>query len=192
MAKQNLETFIEKVKVKHGENRFDFSQSEYNGLDKEIVYVCPEHGTVSQLAKRVLTHSGCPLCDQEKAKKKRQGGKYAKSKGSREESKIIKELTELGYKGLKTSRSESKNLDDAKIDIAETEDHLPMYVQVKCTRNTPSYFKIAEECKYKDRPLCVFWNAQEVKEGDLNMSSKGEVVFVPKDFFYELLKHYKG
>lgn len=108
------------------------------------------------------------------------------------ETKLIHELTEIGYEGLKSSRSQSKNLDDAKIDIAETEDKLPMYVQAKCTRNTPSYFKIAEECPLKDRPLCVFWNAQEVKDGDVNMSSKGEVVFVPKDFFYELLSCYKN
>lgn len=189
MAKQNLETFIEKVKAKHGE-KYDFSNSIYQGLDKEITYICPEHGEVTQIAKKVLTHSGCPMCDQEKAKKKRQGGSYCKRKGSAYEGKLIKELTSLGFKGLKSSRSESKNLDDSKIDIAETEDRMPMYVQAKCTRNTPNYFKIAEECKYKDRPLCVFWNRQDVKEGDLNMSSVGEVVFVPKDFFYELLKNY--
>lgn len=189
MAKQNLETFVEKVKVKHGE-KYDFSNSIYQGLDKEITYVCPEHGEVTQIAKKVLTHTGCPICDQEKAKKKRQGGSYCKRKGSAYEGKLIKELTSLGIKGLKSSRSESKNLDDSKIDIAETEDRMPMYVQAKCTRNTPNYFKIAEECKYKDRPLCVFWNRQDVKEGELNMSSVGEVVFVPKDFFYELLKHY--
>ena len=191
MAKQTLETFINKVIEKHGE-KFDFSKSNYIGLDKEITYVCPIHGEVTQVAKKVLTHSGCPVCDQEKAKKKRQGGKYAKNKGNAYEGKLIKELTALGYEGLKSSRSQSKNLDDAKIDVAETLDHLPIYVQAKCTRNTPSYFKIVEECPFKDRPLCLFWNAQEVKDGDVNMSSKGEVVFVPKDFFYELLSAYKN
>lgn len=187
MAKQT--DFITKVIAKHGD-KYDFSNSEYKGLEKEITYKCPVHGEVTQIAKKVLTHSGCPLCDQETAKSKRKGGKYAKTKGSSYESKIIKELTELGYEGLKSSRSQSKNLDNSKVDIAETKDKLPCYFQLKCTKNIPSYFKIEEECPYKDRPFCIIWNAQEVKEGQVNMSSKGELVLVPKQFFYELLKHY--
>mgnify|MGYP003460701114 CR=1 FL=1 len=80
--------------------------------------------------------------------KKKRNGAYAKRKGNNYELKIIKELIGLGYKGLKSSRSESKNLDDAKIDIAETEDKLPCYVQCKCTKNTPS---IAEIIKTKPK-----------------------------------------
>lgn len=132
------------------------------------------------------------MCDQEKAKKKRKGGSYAKAKGANYELKIIKELTELGYEGLKSSRSQSKNLDDAKVDIAETIDKLPFYVQNKCTKNTPNYFQIQEDCPLTDRELVLFWNRQEVKEGQVNMSSRGEVVFVPKKLFYELLKAYKA
>lgn len=191
MAKQTLETFIQKVNEKHGD-LYDFTDSVYEGLDKEITYVCPVHGTVSQVAKKVLTHSGCPECDQEKAKKKRKGGKYSKQKGSNYELKIIHELESLGYEGLKSSRSQSKNLDNAKVDIAETIDKLPFYAQVKCTKNTPNYFKIQEECPLTDRDLVLFWNRQEVKDGQVNMSSRGEVVFVPKELFYKLLKSYKG
>lgn len=109
MAKQTLETFTQKVIAKHGE-LYDFSNSSYEGLDKEITYICPIHGEVTQIAKKVLTHSGCPECDQEKAKKKRKGGKYAKTKGSNYELKIIHELEELGYKGLKSARSKVKIL----------------------------------------------------------------------------------
>ena len=189
--KQTLETFIEKVKAKHGD-LYDFSNSTYEGLDKPITYICPEHGEVTQIAKKVLVRSGCSQCDIEKAKKKRRSGGYSKRKGNSYESKIVKELTELGYKGLKSSRSESKNLDDNKIDIAETEDKLPCYFQLKCTRNTPNYFKIAQECGTKDRPFCLIWNRQDSIEGQVNMCSVGELVMVPKDFFYELLKHYKN
>jgi hypothetical protein len=130
--------------------------------------------------------------EQEKAKKKRKGGKYSKQKGSNYELKIIHELESLGYEGLKSSRSQSKNLDNAKVDIAETVDKLPFYAQVKCTKNTPNYFKIQEECPLTDRDLVLFWNRQEVKDGQVNMSSRGEVVFVPKELFYKLLKSYKG
>ena len=98
----------------------------------------------------------------------------------------------MGYEGLKSSRSQSKNLDNAKVDIAETKDHLPFYVQNKCTKVTPNFFKIQEECPLTDRELVLFWNKQEIKDGQVNMSSRGEVVFVPKNLFYKLLKTYKA
>ena len=41
--------------------------------------------------------------------KKKRNGAYAKRKGNNYELKIIKELIGLGYKGLKSSRSESYN-----------------------------------------------------------------------------------
>ena len=56
--------------------------------------------------------------------------KKSKSKGGAFELDIIKELESLGYKGLVSSRSQSKNLDNAKA------------------------------CPYKDRPLVVFWKKQ--------------------------------
>lgn len=191
MAKQTLETFVEKVKLKHGD-KYDFTKSVYEGLSKDITYICPIHGEVAQKAEKVLVRTGCPLCDEEKAKQKRRGGKYVKQKGSNYELKIIKELIDLGYEGLKSSRSQNKNLDAAKVDIAETVDKLPFYVQNKCTKNTPNYFKIREECPLHDRELVLFWNRQEVKEGQFNMSSKGEVVFVPKSLFYKMLIAYKN
>lgn len=123
--------------------------------------------------------------EEEKPKKKRNGA-YARRKGNNYELKIIKELIELGYEGLKSSRSESKNLDNDKIDIAETQDHLPCYVQCKCTKVTPSMATIMNECPRKDRPLVIFWNKQ-VDKG-VNMGSEGEFVLMPKSFFYELIK----
>jgi hypothetical protein len=54
-------------------------------------------------------------------------GRYCKAKGNRYELKIIKELIDLGYPGLKSSRSESKSLDNDKIDIADPENVLPFY-----------------------------------------------------------------
>ena len=52
--------------------------------------------------------------------KKKRSGAYAKNKGSSYERKIVNELKEItGDKELCTSRSESKKLDDAKIDVAD-------------------------------------------------------------------------
>lgn len=191
MAKQTIESFVEKVKLKHGD-KFDFSESNYQGLDKDITYKCPIHGKVHQIAKKVLTRSGCSFCDQEKAKKKRRSGSYSKSKGNNYELKIAHELNELGYTGVVTSRSQSKRMDDMKVDLVDTENKLPFYCQLKCTTNTPNYFKIRNACPLEDKPFVIMWNRQEVKEGQVNMSSAGELVMIDKNFFYELLKSYNN
>lgn len=185
MAKQTLDTFKQKAIEKHGEI-YDYSNSTYNGLDNDITFICPTHGEVTQTAKSHLVRSGCIECDKEKASKRRKGGKYAKQKGTNYELKIIKELIALGYPGLKSSRSESKNLDNDKIDIAETDAKLPCYVQCKCTKPTPNVEKIMNECPRTDRPLVIFWNKQVIK--DIDMGSAGEFVIMPKEFFYQLIK----
>lgn len=111
--------------------------------------------------------------------------KKSKTKGSNFELEIIKDLTDLGYKGLKSSRSENRNLDNAKIDIAETEDKLPFYAQCKATANTPNIEQIIKDCPKKDRPLVIMWKKQQAE------SKHHEYVMMPKDFFYTLLQSYK-
>lgn len=123
--------------------------------------------------------------DEEVKPKKKRNGAYARRKGNNYELKIIKELTELGYEGLKSSRSESKSLDNDKIDIAETIDKLPCYIQCKCTKVTPSMAEIIRVCPRKDKPLVIVWNKQ-IDKG-VNMGSDGEFVLMPKDFFYNLI-----
>ena len=124
---------------------------------------------------------------EEKPKKKRSGA-YCKSKGNRYELKIIKELTELGYDGLKSSRSESKALDNDKIDIAQDPDaknKLSFYAQCKCTKATPNIEGIIDSCPRKNKPLIIFWNKQVNKE--VNMGSAGEFVMFEMKAFYDLL-----
>lgn len=108
-----------------------------------------------------------------------------RKKGQKYELDIIHQLTNLGFKGLKSSRSESKNLDNAKIDIAETEDHLSCYIQCKATANTPNIEGITEACPLKDRPLVVFWKKQKTNE------KQPEFVMLPKNYFYKLLVNYE-
>lgn len=186
--KWSTERFILEGKEKHGD-KYDYSISVYETQDKDISFICPVHGEVTQKAKSHFVRSGCQLCDQEKAKTKRKSGKYAKQKGNNYELQIVNELKQIGYEDCVSSRSESKRMDNDKIDIVS--DDLPVYVQCKCTKNTPSYHKIEEDCPRKDKPFVIFWNRQEVKEGNVNMSSAGEVVFVPKEFFYKLLESYQ-
>lgn len=108
----------------------------------------------------------------------------SKRKGNNYELKIIRELTDMGFEGLKSSRSESKNLDNAKIDIADTLDVLPFYVQCKRTRNTPGIEAISDACPYKDKPLAIFWN----KESD--NPHNNEYVMISKEGFYSILKSF--
>lgn len=105
----------------------------------------------------------------------------SKRKGNGYELKIIHELTDLGFEGLRSSRSESRNLDNAKIDIADTLGVLDFYGQCKRTKNTPNIEAISEACPYKDRPLIIFWN----KESDRQQNN--EYVLMPKEYFYKLL-----
>ena len=44
----------------------------------------------------------------------------------------------------------------------------------------------------KDKPLAIFWNAQELKTGNVNITSQGEYVIIPKTLLYSLLEIYYG
>lgn len=108
--------------------------------------------------------------------------KQSKRKGNNYELKIIHELTALGFEGLVSSRSESKNLDNAKIDIADTLGVLDFYAQCKRTKVSPNIENISEACPLKDKPLVIFWS----KESDKQQNN--EYVYMPKEYFYKLLK----
>lgn len=105
--------------------------------------------------------------------------KKSKSKGSKFEYDIIKDLTALGFEGLQTSRGESKNLDNMKIDIYDPNNVLDFYIQAKHTANTPSIIKLNNEVGLKDKPLAIFWKSA----GEVNK----EFVIIPKDYFYKLI-----
>lgn len=77
-----------------------------------------------------------------------------------------------------------------KVDIADPDNILPCYFQMKKTQTTPSIKKLNKEVGVKDKPLCIIWNAQEKKEGNVNITSAGEFALIPKKFFYELLESY--
>lgn len=78
-------------------------------------------------------------------KKRTRSKSYSRTKGHSYETKIAKELRDLGFNGIVTSRSESKSMDDNKVDLIDKENKLPCAIQLKCTQSIPSYFKIRSE-----------------------------------------------
>lgn len=123
--------------------------------------------------------------------KKKRSGAYSKNKGSAYERQIVNELKEITCSdSIATSRSSSKKLDNMKIDIFDEDNKLPCYFQLKKTQTTPSVKKINAEVGKLDKPLCILWNIQEKKEGNVNITSSGEYAIIPKEFFYKLLTTY--
>lgn len=114
--------------------------------------------------------------------KKSYQAKRSKSKGSKFELDVIHKLNEIGYNTV-SSRSNSKNLDNMKIDVDDLDGNLPCYLQMKATQTTPSYFKIAEECGLKDKPMVVCWKKQDKDGGQ----SPGTVFIAPIGILYDYL-----
>ena len=65
--KLDTHTFAERAKAIHG-NKFDYSQSQYNGLTKPIKIICKKHGWFSVYASSHLKGSGCRKCNKEAGK----------------------------------------------------------------------------------------------------------------------------
>jgi len=104
-------------------------------------------------------------------------GRKSRRKGNAWECEIINRLKEIGYDGCVSARSESKRMDDAKIDIVDTNNELPCYIQAKNTANLPNYHKIEQACPLKDRPLVIA----------CKQANKSPIVIIPIEFFYKLI-----
>ena len=78
-------------------------------------------------------------------KRKSRSKSYSRTKGHNYETKIARELRDLGFSNIVTSRSESKSMDDNKVDLIDKDNKLPCAIQLKCTQTIPSYFKIRSE-----------------------------------------------
>ena len=57
----STEDFIQLARKAHG-NKYDYSITVYEGMHKDIEFICPEHGKVRQKAYMHLASCGCPQC----------------------------------------------------------------------------------------------------------------------------------
>jgi Holliday junction resolvase len=85
---------------------------------------------------------------------KKRTGRYCREKGNAYERKLANELTELGF-DVVTSRAESKNMDQNKVDLIDRSGKLPLNIQVKRTKATPSYFTIRSESTVNPISFCI-------------------------------------
>lgn len=121
-------------------------------------------------------------------KNNRRSGSYNRNRGHRAEQKIVNELKELGFEGVVSSRSESKSMDDNKVDIIDKNNQLPCYIQIKHTLQTPQYFAIREESTIPNEDFCIIWDKQ--KRCNKNIITVGSAVIMDKQLFYKLIKPY--
>lgn len=96
---------------------------------------------------------------------------------------IVKNLKELGYSGVCSARSQNKRLDNAKVDIADENDELPVYIQAKNLANFPNYYKIEEECPLKDKPFVIAYK----KAYNDGTRSPEPLAIIPLKYFYQLI-----
>lgn len=115
-------------------------------------------------------------------------GARNRQRGNNYERRIVKELHELGFTEVTTSRNESKAIDNGKVDIIDKANKLPCSIQIKKCIQTPQYFTIRKESIAPKDKFCIIWNKQK-KVNDRFMS-EGEAVIIPKELFYELIKPY--
>ena len=123
-----------------------------------------------------------------KQRKNKRPGSYNRNRGHRAEQKIVKELKDLGFTGVVSSRSESKSTDDNKVDIIDKDNKLPCYIQIKHTLQTPQYFAIREESTVPNEEFCIIWDKQ--KKCETNIVTVGSAVIMDKQLFYKLIKPY--
>lgn len=61
-SRLNQDIFIKRVKNNHSIQYYDYSLSVYNGSNKKVTVICPEHGVFEKRACDLMRGDGCPKC----------------------------------------------------------------------------------------------------------------------------------
>lgn len=146
------------------------------------------HTTISTLCNRkgCKSKTGVEFQWANEKTKKSKTAKRNKSKGNSLELEVIKRLKEIGFPNCVSSRSQSKRVDNDKIDIIDLDNTLPVNIQTKHTMNSPMYFNIRDACSDRTKPFTIIWK----KSAPSGSVSPGTVAIIPIDFFYDLLRQY--
>ena len=71
--RKTTEEFIADAHKVHG-NKYDYSMVVYQGSEKKVTIICPEHGPFSQTPHSHLFGQGCPICGRIKCNEARRNG----------------------------------------------------------------------------------------------------------------------
>lgn len=117
----------------------------------------------------------------------------SRDRGNGYERTLVREINAMGYEVV-TSRSESKRMDDKKVDIfspmdVEADKVFPYFVQAKFTQANPQYTKILDEMPDQRSGIIIHQKseARKNKNGSTRHYAMGEYVIMKKELFYELL-----
>jgi len=114
--------------------------------------------------------------------------------GNNLERKYAIELRDIGYDNIVTSRSESRLLDAAKVDLFDSNRGSPefkYFIQVKNTTKDLKYTDMfKDESRATDLPYVIMHNKTE-KRGT-RFFSEGEYVIMEKNTFYNLIRKSDG
>lgn len=69
----NLDSFLVKARRVHGD-KYDYSLVEYNGSDKKVTIICPEHGPFLQTPHSHIAGQECPICGNKRGHEKKKKG----------------------------------------------------------------------------------------------------------------------
>ena len=103
----------------------------------------------------------------------------SRKKGVVYEQKIAREMRDLGFRDCVTSRAESKNLDDAGVDLCYTD---PFNIQLKAVERFGTHHEVLRSMPNDSNINVVFHKR----------NNKGTVVMMTKDDFYALITGYMG
>lgn len=111
--------------------------------------------------------------------------------GNNFERETVNDLKELGFEGMVTSRSESRNMDNSGVDVFDTSGEFPFYIQNKVYKSYPKLDELINgEVVRKDKPMLVF-HRKVTKKGS-RFYTDDDFVSMKKETFYNLLKQLYG
>ena len=109
-----------------------------------------------------------------------------RNRGNGYERDIVNELKSLGFEGVVTSRSESRNMDNSGVDIFDPDGDFPFYIQNKAYQNYPKLHDLINgENVNKKKPILVFH--KKMIKRKTRFFTEGEYVSMEKSVFYNLL-----
>lgn len=108
--------------------------------------------------------------------------------GNNYERLVVNELKERGFEDVVTSRAESRNMDNAGVDVFGAS--LPVHIQCKNSKTWQNLHELLTSDKLpKDKPTVIF--QRKTRKANTKFVTEGDYVSMSKEVFYEILNKIK-